>query len=128
LVWRFPSPWCGISSDPTTGKFDVKHDVSEYAGDRPKSKWLHLWKVGVTPKARGRGVSTKLLKHSLELAKKKGFHFAIAECTSVESVRMSEKAGEGLWGQSFSLRGWWVVVVVMVCLAIVMMMVVIGRW
>jgi ribosomal protein S18 acetylase RimI-like enzyme len=62
-------------------KLNEAHGIPSEPVDRPRGKWFHLWMVGVSPKARGRGVASKLVEYSLVLAKGLGYDLAFAECT-----------------------------------------------
>jgi ribosomal protein S18 acetylase RimI-like enzyme len=62
-------------------KLNQTHGIPACSEDRPRGKWLHLWMAGVSPKARARGVASKMLEHSLALAKTRGYDLAFGECT-----------------------------------------------
>ena len=67
------------------------HDIPLKPEERAAGKYFHLWMLGVTSSARGRRVGSKLLRHSLLLAKQHGFKMAFAECTGAISTHILKK-------------------------------------
>ena len=67
------------------------HDIPLKPEERAAGKYFHLWMLGVTSSARGRRVGSKLLRHSLLVAKQHGFKMAFAECTGAISTHILKK-------------------------------------
>ncbi|CAJ1407033.1 unnamed protein product [Effrenium voratum] len=67
------------------------HSIPLQASERPAGQFFHLWMIGVSSSARGRGVATKLFHHSLALAKARGFKLAFAECTGAVSTHIFQR-------------------------------------
>ncbi|CAE7383973.1 unnamed protein product [Symbiodinium natans] len=67
------------------------HKIPPKAEERPSGTFFHLWMLGVASSARGRGVGSKLLRHSLLWAKQRGFKMAFAETTGAISTGMVKK-------------------------------------
>ena len=74
--------------------------LSKYRGGRPALRFAVEISYYIHQAHQRKGLGTKLLEHSLEIAKKLGFRhaFAILLDTNVPSVRLLEKFGFEQWG------------------------------
>ena len=66
------------------------HSIPLQASERPAGQFFHLWMIGVSSSARGRGVATKLFHHSLALAKAWPARVGQEACLSI-SLRLAGK-------------------------------------
>ena len=97
----------GMSDFPATAEGDwapllsmigalEEHLAEEHgipSSDRPRGRWLHLWMLGVASSASGRQIGRKLAQHSIDLAERRGFVLAFAECTGAVSTHILTKHG-----------------------------------
>lgn len=71
------------------------HGIPLEAAERGAGKWLHMWMIGVLTSARGRNIGVKLARHTVEMARERGFELAFAECTGGASTAiMTKKCGQ----------------------------------
>jgi len=67
-------------------------DLQREGRAQPGSVW-HAWMLAVHPAAGKRGIGKGLVEHSLSLAARQGFPYAMAECTNILSTRCFEQNG-----------------------------------
>jgi RimJ/RimL family protein N-acetyltransferase len=54
---------------------------------------LHIFQVGARRRYRGKGLVTCMVRHTLAMAKEKGFTMVVADCTGPASTRVCERCG-----------------------------------
>jgi len=58
---------------------------------KPAGKWLHMWLLAVGPESKGKGIGSKLVCLTVEMAKGKGYLCAFGECTGGASTHLMTK-------------------------------------
>jgi len=56
-----------------------------------KGECLHIFQIGVLPGFQGRSIATTLIQKTLEVAREKGYGYAVADCTGPVSQRCHQK-------------------------------------
>ncbi len=89
---QYESYWM-IVDGRTVGCSAFLHDV-DY-DERPRPKCLWIVSTGILPKARGRGLGSKLKEWQLEYARQRGFEVIVTNMrqTNTPIIRLNQKFG-----------------------------------